>query len=492
MTVTDELRAAIRVLQMQGGDESRAQTAFAEIADMAHRESGCAAELSRAVLEEAAAGALRTPRLVTLLGLTREPVPECIHVCLDLVRTLVRTPSALPTDATLGAAAIIARIRPRELIPDLATLQSSSQAEPDIDRDRLVAQALTQLLAISRHFLRELPDHAVTGMARWLWHDCAMLDLMTLMDFVGLEVKAWGANDAIVELMADLIERVPATGDQKRYAGQVLQTAGVGTAIAEHLQAAWRAICVAPATDGSGEPPTIADPEPPPPEPRVDKWLVVFAGGTASEVELARIHIEQMLEQATSPAALTWWLAVTVDALQPRRRRTDLDWALVRSATALRRHGPQTGAMPPSLLRRWLDTPQLLSAIGTKVALDMLSRQQPSVIVDRYLHRAVAASTEDRHARISMGELWRTLAATEPAAVLIVASRWLAFGFGLSSFLDLLIEVLMERARAHPDLIESLSGALGPTPGTPDSVVGVARDLLDELRQHSGQVDSHE
>jgi hypothetical protein len=56
----------------------------------------------------------------------------------------------------------------------------------------------------------------------------------------------------------------------------------------------------------------------------------------------------------------------------------------------------------------------------------------------------------------------------------------------------LLIEVLMERARAHPDSIESLSGALGPTPGTPDNVVGVARDLLDELRQHSGQVHSHE
>ncbi len=72
-TMSEELRAAIGALQ--GGDDAHAQTAFAEIADMARREPGeCAAELSRALREEQAAGALRTPRLLTLLGLTREPI----------------------------------------------------------------------------------------------------------------------------------------------------------------------------------------------------------------------------------------------------------------------------------------------------------------------------------------------------------------------------------------------------------------------------------
>jgi hypothetical protein len=477
--MSDELRAAIRALQ--GGDEAHAQTAFAEIADMSRREPGeCATELSRALLEELAAGALRTPRLLTLLGLTREPVPECVPLCLDLLRELATTPPPLPTDAGLGAAAIVARTRPRALLPDIAAIQAGSQAAQDIDRH--VVQALRLLLAISSRLLRELPDSAITDMARWLWCDCAVLNLMTLVDFAGWQVKQSGADDPIVGLMVDLVERVPATEDQKRYAGQSLQEAGVGAAVIEQLQGAWRAVRVAPASDPyATEPPAVADPEPPPPEPRVDEELAEFAEGDANGIEVARVYIDRMFEDRPLPAALAWWVAVTVDALPPRRRRTDIDWALVQIATALRRHGEQMMVVPPSLLQRWLDTPQLLSAIGTKIALDLLSRQQPGVVVQRYLHRAVAASSE-RHAEILMDGLWGALASTEPAAVLAVASRWLAFGFGQSGFLELLIDLLIERTRAQPALIEVLAGTLVPTPGTPANVIHVARELIDELR----------
>jgi hypothetical protein len=78
--------------------------------------------------------------------------------------------------------------------------------------------------------------------------------------------------------------------------------------------------------------------------------------------------------------------------------------------------------------------------------------------------------------------LWRALAATEPAAVLAVASRWLAFGFGVNDFLVLLIELLIERTRAQPELIEVLAGTLAPTPDTPANVIHVAHEVLDELR----------
>jgi len=482
--MSDELRAAIRALQ--GSDEAHAQRAFAEIVDTARREPGeCAAEVSRALLEELAAGTLRTTRLLTLLGLTREPVPECVPLCLDLLRALATTPSPLPTDAALGAAAIVARTRPRALLPDIAAMQPGSQAAQHIDRN--VVQALPLLLAISSGFLRELPDSAVTDMARWLWCDCAVLDLMALADFAGLQVEQSGADDPIVGLMVDLIERVPATEDQKQYAGQRLRAAGVGAAAIEQLQTSWRAIRAAPVSDpAAAELPTVTDPEPPPPEPRIDEWLAAFSEGDDIGIERARAAIDEMFEDMHPPAALAWWVAVTVDALPPRRRRTDIRWALVQIATALRRHGERIAVVPPSLLQRWLDTPQLLGESGTQIALDLLSRQQPGVVVQRDLHRAVAVSDASlpsvRHEELFVGGMWRALVAAEPAAVLRVASRWLASGFGQGAFLDLLLDLLIERVHGQPALFDELAGTLAPTPDMPTVAVDVARKLLDQLR----------
>jgi hypothetical protein len=447
--MSDELQAAIHALQ--GDDEASARRAFASIERMAQRDPDeSAAELSRAVLAEQAAGALRTPRLLTLLGLTRMPVPECLPVCLDLLRALASAETPPPADAALGAAAIIARTQPRALLPDVDSVQADPQAAQAMDKE--IVHALVPLLSITSEFLCALPDSAVTETARWLWCDCATLDLMTLADFVGLHVEQSGADDPIVALMVDLVERVSATADQKRYTGKRLQESGVDAAVIEQLQTAWRAIRVAPAPDSATIGlPSVVDPEPPQPEPRVDEWLAAFSEGDDVGIELARAALDEMFAERYPPVALTWWAAVTVDALPPWRRRRDIDWALVQFGTTLRKHGEQMSMVPPSLLRRWLDTPQLLDPNGTRIALDLLSRQQPGLVVQRFLHRAVAA-TGERHPEILMGGMWRALAAAEPGAILRVASRWIAFGFGRSEFLDLLLEVLIERAGgARPD-----------------------------------------
>ena len=475
--MSDELQEAIYALQ--GDDEARAQRAFATIAEIAQRDPGeSAVELSRAILAEHAAGALRTPRLLTLLGLTRVPVPECLPVCLDLLRALASTETQPPADAALGAAVIVARTQPRALLPDIASIQSDPQAAQVMDRQ--IAQAPIRLLSITSKFLRALPDNAVTEMARWLWCDCATLDLMTLADFVGLHLEKSGADDPIVALMIDLAERVPATADEKRYTGQRLQESGVNAAAIEQLRTVWRAIRVAPALDSAtiGQP-SVLDPEPPQPEPRVDEWLAAFDEGDDAGIELARAALDEMFEEVHPPAALTWWTAVTVDALPLWRRRADIDWALVRFGNTLRKRREQIPTVPPSLLRQWLDTPQLLDPNGTRIALDLLSRQQPSLVAQRFLHRAVAA-TGERHPKILMGGMWRALAAAEPSAVLRVASRWIAFGFGRSAFLDLLLEVLIERARDEPALIDTLANAL--TPDMPVDLINIARELLNELR----------
>ncbi len=187
-----------------------------------------------------------------------------------------------------------------------------------------------------------------------------------------------------------------------------------------------------------------------------------------------------MMFKENPPVALAWWLTVTVDALPPGRRRMDIAWALVQVATALRCHGDRMSMVPPSLLLRWLDTPQLLDPMGSQLALDLLGRQQPGVVLRLYLHRAVAASCV-HHPEMAMGQMWRALAEAEPSAVLLVTSRWIAFGFGKTAFLELLVDLLSERARAQPALIEALGSGLAPTLNTPADVIDVARKLLDIL-----------
>ena len=469
----DELSEAIHSLQ--GNDEASAQQALRTIASLVLQDpTECSVELSKAVQAEWAAGALRTPRLLTLLGLTRVPVPDCVSVCLDLLHALVAADTRPPTDAALGAAAIIARTKPLALLPDVTMLETDLAAASLIDHD--IAIALMLLLSITSQFLHELPDHPVTDMARRLWCDCAAFDLMTLSDFAALHVRKSGADDPLLGLMVDLVERVPATADQKRYACEAMQSAGISAFANEQLQTAWRAIRVAPAPDpAAGEPATVADPRPPPPEPRVDEWLAAFSEGDQDGIEIARAGIDQMFEHP--PVALIWWVAVTVDALPPWRRRSDIDWALIQLSRAVREPGSSMRSMvPPSLLRRWLDTPQLLNPTGLKIALDLLSRQQPGVVVRRYLHRAVAASSEP-YPEITMGEMWRALTVADPSAVLWVASRWIEAGFGESALLKLLIDLLIERTREQPTLIDELASAL-----TPAEVIEIARKLLKALR----------
>jgi hypothetical protein len=430
--MSDEIQTAIRGLQ--SADDSQVQRAFATIAHLARRDPDeCAAALSRAVLAEQAAGGLRTPRLLTLLGLTGVAVPECLPVSLDLLRALASTKTPPPADAALGAAAIVARTQPRALLPDLAAVQAGPQAAPVIDRE--MVRAVRILLSVTSDFLEELPDSAFTEMARRLWHDCAGTDLMTLVDFTVPQVEKSGADDPIIGLIVDLLERLPASADQKRYAGQRLQEAGVGRAVVEQLQNAWRAIRVAPAPDpATAEQSTVLDPDPPAPEPRLDEWLALFGEGDEIGVEMARAAIDEIFEEMHPPVALAWWVALTVDGLPPARRQTDINWALVQFATMLRKHGK--AMVPPSLLQRWLDTPQLLNPTDTMIALDLLGQQQPGFVVHHWLHRAVAASNQ-RHVRMVLGDMWRQLATADPYAILRVASRWIAFGFGESPLLEL-------------------------------------------------------
>ena len=465
----DELRVAITALQ--SGDDAHSQQAAAEIAHLVRREPAeSAAELSRAILEEVAAGGLRTPRLFTLLGMTREPVPECVPLSLDLLRIREDGTSVLSTDSMLGAAAIVARVNPRALLPDLNAMSRAGGVAQDADRE--AAGVLQRLLAISSKLLEEFPDNAVTDMTRWLWYDCAVFDLMTLSDFVGLHVQQTGADNALVGLLVDLVELVPVSADQKKYAGDVLQESGVGDEVIEQLQTAYRAIRVAPVVDHV----TIVDPEAPSPDHRVDQWLALFAADDECVLEFARAGLDQIFE--ASPR-LAWWVAVTVDALPEWRRRQDIRWALIQTSIW---RDDATLSVPPSVLQRWLDTPQLLSSNETIIALELLGRQQPHAIAQRYLHRAVAASIGGS-AEIMMGGLWRALVATEPAAVLAVLSRWVAFGFGQNDFLVFLIELLTQRVKEEPELLDMLAESLVAGPDMPDNAIDVARNVLKALRE---------
>jgi hypothetical protein len=466
----DELRVAITALQ--SGDDAHSQQAAAEIAHLVRREPAeGAAELWRAILEEVAAGGLRTPRLLTLLGMTREPVPECVPLCLNLLRIREDGTSVLLTDSMLGAAASVARVDPRALLPDLNAMSRAGGVAQDADRE--AAGVLQRLLAISSKLLEQFPDNAVTDMTRWLWYDCAAFDLMTLSDFVGLHVQQTGADNSLVGLLVDLVELVPVIADQKKYAGDVLQQSGVGDEVIEQLQTAYRAIRVAPVVEHA-ESLTVVDPEAPSPDHRVDEWLALFAADDEHVIEFARAGLDQIFE--ASPR-LAWWVAVTVDALPEWRRRQDINWALIQTSVW---RDEATLSVPPSVLQRWLDTPQLLNSNGTIIALDLLGRQQPHAIAQQYLHRAVAASIGGP-AEIMMGGLWRALVATAPATVLAVLSRWVAFGFGQNDFVVFLVGLLTRRVKEEPALLDTLAESLVAGPEMPDNVIDVARNVLKAL-----------
>lgn len=154
---------------------------------------------------------------------------------------------------------------------------------------------------------------------------------------------------------------------------------------------------------------------------------------------------------------------------------------MIKLGNALRKHGSRISTAPPSVLQCWLDAPQLLSPTGTRIALDLLGRRQPGILVRRYLHRVIAASSEE-HADIVMGELWRELAAAEPLEILLVASRWIAFDFGRCAFLNLVLQALVEHVRGQAALIEAIDKRLLPTPNASADAIKIARELLVELR----------
>ncbi|MDO9285436.1 MAG: hypothetical protein Q7U26_11100, partial [Aquabacterium sp.] len=326
-------------------------------------------------------------------------------------------------------------------------------------------------------------------MVRGLWRDCAAHDLMTLADFVGLRLEATGADDPLVALMVELIDRLPASADHKRYAGQRLAQAGVGAAVVERLQSAWRAIQVAPVPVPGSALHAAQDPEPPPSEPRVDEWLTAFAEGDEHGIELARVVIDEMFEASPPPPppGLAWWTVATVDAVPPRRRRRDIAWVLIHLGTLLRKQHGCAPPVSPSTLMRWLDTPQLLDATGTRIALELLARLQPALVLQRCLHRAVSASDEALptayHAALMVGGLWRALVAAEPSVVLQLVSRWLAFGFGAAVFVECLLQLLAERGLQQPGLVDTLAASLVPSASLPPEVIDMAHQLLDNLHQ---------
>ena len=89
-----ELQTAIHALQSD--NEKHARLAFAQILESIRREpKECIVELSAALVNELANGDLRTPRLLTLLGLTREPLPECLTFCHDLLHAQLTASSHL-------------------------------------------------------------------------------------------------------------------------------------------------------------------------------------------------------------------------------------------------------------------------------------------------------------------------------------------------------------------------------------------------------------
>jgi hypothetical protein len=481
-----ELQKTIHALQSDNA--KRAKVAFSQILESISREpKECAVELSAALANELANGDLRTPRLLTLLGLTREPLPEYVHFCHDLLHAQLTASSLLSADTLLGTAAIVARTTPSVLLPDIDTLKAGQKY--DIQAAQAQVGVLKILLLISNEVLLENPDNIIANMVRRIWYDCAIFDLMTLGDIVVKRIEDYGWEAPIIELFLDLIECIPVTDNPKSYVGGLLQEAGISKAAEQRQKIAWRAVRVAPPQNlSTGKSAMIEDPQPPMHEARIDEYLAMFAEGNKNNIELARVVIDQMFGdgRVKPPVALSWWVAVTVDALPTFRRRSDISWALVRIIATLRRFGTHLALVPPSLLQRWLETPQLLDEDGTMIVLNLLCQQQPEIVIKKYLYRTVIAS-DINTPEILMGDCWKALAENNPEVLLAVASRWLYFGFDMNEFSYMLMDVLLKRVRQKSTLIQSMEKNIASVNGMSDNAVGVAHMILEYLKKQVGK-----
>lgn len=477
--MNDDIGTSIR--ELQTGESESAQRAFGQLMRLSTQDSArIAAALSQAVMAECAAGGLRTPRLLTLLGLTREPSQACVDASLGVLRKIGGAQQRLPTDAVLGAAAIIALSRPRALLPDIAAFQANPGGAEPIGQD--LVSAIPQLIAISNEWLRQSGTSAVANMVRWLWRDFAVCDLSAVSDFAGMSVEKLGCKEPIFELFADIVEQLPATADEKRYARDCIEASGGSSVVIARLNAAWRATLVLPERDAavSEEPMSGTDAEPPAPDPRVDEALVLFSEDNPQLVELGKAMLDDMFGEPRLSAALVFWLLVTVDALPERRRSADIDWVLMRLGELCRREPHRVLHAPGSILQKWLDVPRLLSATATCIALELLSRAQPVLIVRRYLHRAIAVSDE-RNSRVLKADLWRRVVRADAGVVFLIVARWFAFGFERCELTDLLLELLVIESRTNPHIAAEWEHSLLQSSGSSAAIVAAARTVLKQL-----------
>lgn len=474
----EELETAI--IHLQKGEDADSQRAFGQIVSLIARDSGtCATALASSLIAEFQNGTRQTPRLFTLLGLTREPLPQCVPYCLDFLKTLRNQADAVlttmpptdmpPTDALLGSAAIVAHAKPAALVPNLASIVENGQAEQGAHS--IEAEILVSLVMHSGVYLER--ETLITPMVYWLWFDCARFDLMSLTDFMSFYLDYAGVENPIAELIVELVDIVPATLDEKSYAYQSLQELGLDAEHVSRLHAARRAIQLYPESISySDNDSPIVDPDPPFPEPRVDEWLVAFSVGDEQSMYLAQAAISDLFRESTPPVALSWWLMLTVDDLPRNRRRDGVEWALAEIAALQRRKKRQP--IPVSVLMDWVNTPGFLSETGVYAAVEILCRQHAAVVVKHVLYRVLAWSIRAENHYIRMKETWRLIAEENPSVILLIASRWVLYNYEGGGFLDLLIS-LCTPATTDPRVLDRLADE-------PPDVLDKARYIISLLR----------
>jgi len=471
----EELETAITHLQQ--GEEADSQRAFGQIVSFIRRDSGiCATALANSLITECQNGALQTPRLFTLLGLTREPLPQCVPYCLEFLRTLRNLENAVlptevpPTDALLGVAAVVALTKPTALVPDLSAIVENGQAEQGANS--IEAEILVSLVMHSSVYLEQ--ETLITPMVYWLWFDCARHDLMSLTDFMSFYLDYAGAENPIADLIVELVDIIPGTWDEKTYAYQSLKELGLSPENLSRLQAACRAIQLYPDSISywDNDPP-ILDPDPPMPELRVDEWLVAFSVGDEQSIGLAEAAISGMFREPNPPVSLSWWLMLTVDDLPRIRRRDGVEWTLAEIAALQRRK--KTQPIPVSVLMYWVNTPGFLSETGLYAAIEILCGQHAAMVVKHVLYRVIALSIRTENHSIRMKETWRLIAAANPSVILLIASRWVLNNYEDGGFLNLMIS-LCKPASTDPRILDGLADE------SPE-VLEKARYIISRLRE---------